>query len=82
MDILLIPAGAPIFLWVERVLTLRNHDAFPTKGEIAFLFVVWSIAAEIIAPALFSRCTADPQDVLCYAIGALISMAWWSLRKK
>lgn len=80
-DVLLIPAGLPVFLWGGRLIALRSHDKPPTAWEIAFLFVLWSFAAEIIAPALFAHCTADPRDVVCYAVGSLFSLAWWSRKK-
>lgn len=77
-DVLLIPAAAPLFLWVERKLGLRKKDANPTWGELAFLFVTWSLAAEILAPTLFSHCTADPLDVVAYAAGGIASAFWWN----
>jgi hypothetical protein len=76
-DVLLIPAAAPLFLWVERRLGLRQHDENPTLREVIFLFVVWTVAAEILAPILFTHCTADPLDALAYAAGAVVSMTWW-----
>ncbi len=76
-DVLLIPAGAPLFLWVERRFGLRRHDENPTLREVIFLFVVWTVAAEILAPIISPRCTADPLDALAYAFGALVSLAWW-----
>ncbi|MFZ9919835.1 MAG: hypothetical protein ACO3GO_02070 [Terrimicrobiaceae bacterium] len=80
VDLLLIPAAAPIFLWLERKTGLRTHDGFPTFGEIVFLTAVWSLAAEVIAPMLFARCTADPLDVLAYTVGGLASTVWWKWR--
>lgn len=81
-DALLIPAAAPIYLWVERRLGLRPHDENPTLREIIFLLVVWTIAAEILAPILLTRCTADPLDAVAYAAGSLVSVAWWCWPKK
>jgi hypothetical protein len=79
-DILLIPAAAPAFLWIERQIGLRTHDNFPSIREIVFLTAAWSVAAEGIAPMLFVHCTADPLDIVYYATGAAISAAWWRWR--
>ena len=76
LDICLCDAALPLVLWLQRRLGFRTHDAPPDAREIALHFVVWSIAAEIIAPH-FAHVTGDWHDVLAYAIGALASWAWW-----
>lgn len=76
-DLLLIPAALPPLLWVQRRLGLRRHDAFPDWREIALHTAAWSIAAEVLAPHLFSRATADARDVLAYAAGAVLAGFWW-----
>ena len=40
---------------------------------------VWSVAAELVAPHLFTRATGDPWDVAAYAGGALISGLIWQI---
>ena len=80
-DVLLIPAAAPPFLWVERQLGIRRHDGFPTLHELVFLFALWSIAAEFLAPKLFTHCTADPLDIAAYAAGTIASALWWGFNK-
>ncbi|MFZ4597242.1 MAG: hypothetical protein ACOYNN_01225 [Terrimicrobiaceae bacterium] len=77
-DILLLPAALPIFLWMERKIGLRKTDVPPRGREIAFYFVAWSVAAEIIAPRFFSRSTADPLDVVWYAVGAVVCYVVWA----
>jgi ubiquinone/menaquinone biosynthesis C-methylase UbiE len=78
-DYLLIPAALPLWLWVQRRLGLRKNDFFPTWSEIGLVFLVWSIAAEWAAPKLFRTATGDWFDVLAYAVGAIIALAWWTL---
>jgi ubiquinone/menaquinone biosynthesis C-methylase UbiE len=78
-DYLLIPAALPPWLWVQRRLGLRGHDALPSWAEIGFSFIVWSIAAEGVAPLLFHSATGDWWDVVAYAAGALIAGLWWML---
>lgn len=78
-DCLLIPAALPLWLWVQRRLGLRRHDAFPSWREIGLSFVTWSVAAELAAPQLFQSAAADWRDVLAYAAGGLVAGAWWTL---
>ena len=78
-DVLLIPAALPPMLWVQRKLGLRPDDHCPRWREILLHLVVWSVAAEVVAPHLFSRATGDAWDVVAYAGGALLSGALWHL---
>ena len=77
-DVLFLPAAVPLFLWMERKLGWRTHDRFPSLAEVGGLFLVWSLAAEGIAPRLFQHCTADPLDVVAYAAGGLFAFGWWN----
>ena len=77
-DFLFLPAAVPVFLWMERKLGLRMHDRKPSLAEVGGLFLVWSLAAEGIAPLLFQNCTADPLDIVAYAAGGLFALGWWT----
>ena len=76
-DCLLIPAALPLMLWVQRRLGLRTDDHRPRWGEIFLHLVVWSVAAEVVAPHLFARATGDSWDVAAYASGAFLSGLIW-----
>ncbi len=76
-DTLLIPAALPLILWVHQRLKWRPPDARPTWSEILLHWAVWSVAAEVVAPHLFTRATGDPWDVVAYAGGALVSGVIW-----
>ena len=78
-DTLLIPAALPLMLWLHSRLGLRPADSRPRWSEILLHVVVWSVAAELIAPHLFTRATGDPWDVAAYAGGALISGLIWQI---
>ena len=78
-DTLLIPAALPLMLWLQRRLGLRRVDSRPQWREILLHLVVWSVAAELVAPHLFTRATGDPWDVAAYAGGALVSGLLWQL---
>ena len=54
------------------------HDRKPSLAEVGGLFLVWSLAAEGIAPLLFQHCTADPLDIVAYAAGGLFALGWWN----
>jgi len=78
-DVLLIPAALPLVLWLQHRFGLRPADTKPRWSEILLHLVVWSVAAELIAPHVFSRATGDPWDVAAYAGGALVSGLIWRL---
>lgn len=76
-DLLLIPAALPFMLWLHRRLGLRRDDQPPRWGEIALHLCLWSVAAEMLAPHLFTRATADWRDVAAYTAGGAIAGCWW-----
>ena len=77
-DLLFLPAAIPFYLWLERRSGLRNNDFPPTWREVLVIFVIWSFAAEVGAPLFFKQCTADPLDVVAYAIGGIVAGLSWS----
>lgn len=78
-DLLLIPAALPLLLWSQRRLGLRAHDAPPTWLEIGLHVLLWSVAAEALAPLCLAHATGDWLDVAAYAAGAAVAGAWWHL---
>lgn len=76
-DLLLIPAALPPWLWALRRLGLRIDDAPPRWSEIGFTLLLWSIAAELVAPRLFAHATGDIWDVAAYAAGTVVSGLLW-----
>lgn len=78
-DVLLIPAALPLVLWLQRRLSLRTTDAPPSWREVGLHFVVWSIAAEAIAPLIWRHATGDWLDVASYAAGAVVAGCWWQV---
>jgi len=79
-DLLLIPCALPLALWMQRRLGLRKHDNIPDGGEVLFHLAIWCVLFELIGPHLIRHTTGDPLDMLAYAIGALLSWAWWRRR--
>lgn len=77
-DLLFLPAAVPLYLWIERRVGVRSCDAPPAWQELMWLFIVWSVAAEGVAPVLFENCTADAFDVMAYASGGIIAGLWWA----
>jgi hypothetical protein len=78
-DLLLIPAALPLILWLQRQLRLRTSDAPPDWREVLMHLVVWSVAAEVVGPRLFSHATSDIWDVVAYAAGAAVATILWSV---
>ena len=81
-DLLLVPVGLPLWLWCERRVGWRDHDGIPRWREIAFVLVVWAVAAELVAPWMFAHATGDGWDVLAYAIGAFTAGLAWRTRAR
>ncbi len=76
-DVLLIPAGLPWWLWLERRVGWRRDDRAPRWREITFILVIWTVAAELLAPRLFAHCTSDVWDAVAYAGGAVVAGLTW-----
>ena len=81
-DLLLIPVGLPVWLWLERRIGWRRDDGMPRWREIAFLLVIWTVAAELIAPRLFLQATGDGWDGAAYAGGAVVAGLLWQRTSK
>jgi hypothetical protein len=79
-DLLLIPAALPLYLWLLRRLGLRSSDAVPGWDEILVNLVIWTVAAEILAPIVWEWATGDLLDALAYLAGAVIAGLWWRNR--
>jgi hypothetical protein len=76
-DIFFIPAALPFVLWMQRRLNLRADDQPPRWSEIMMHLVVWSIAAEVVAPQFFPHAVGDWRDVAAYTGGAVAAGCWW-----
>lgn len=77
IDVLFVPVGLPLWLWLERRLGWRTHDRMPAISEGLFVLTVWTVAAEVAAPRLVPTATGDPLDAVAYATGALVAFAVW-----
>lgn len=79
-DVLCIPFWVPIMLWAMRRVGLRTDDAPPRSYEILIPLLLWSYVFELILPFYgpFQRLAfCDPQDIVCYAGGALLAALFW-----
>src|SRR5262245_50409749 len=82
-DIICIPFWIPIMLWSLRKLGLRRHDDAPHAHEIVIPLLIWAVVFEVILPATRAwagLAVADPNDVLCYALGGLLAGLYWTWR--
>jgi len=80
-DLICIPLWVPLMLSGMRALGWRSHDGLPRPHEVAIPLVVWSFVFEIVLPnvsVVRTPAIADPIDILCYSLGALIASILWS----
>lgn len=76
-DLLLLPAALPVALWLQRRVGVRDAAWPPTPFDILFHWASWSVAAEVLAPAVSPRATGDVLDVVAYGVGAAVAVAAW-----
>ena len=79
-DLICIPFWVPILVWLLRKAGLRASDAAPRSWEIVIPLLVWSAVFELILPyagPFREIAVADPADILCYALGALVAALTW-----
>ncbi|MFO1513609.1 MAG: hypothetical protein U1F83_11940 [Verrucomicrobiota bacterium] len=81
-DLLLIPAGLPVVLWLQRVVGLRHHDRAPSWSEMMLHLVVWSVICEFVGPHWLHHGTSDVWDVVAYAVGGVAACLWWNRAPK
>jgi hypothetical protein len=80
-DVICVPLFAPIAAWLGRALGARRHDMVPQPHELVVMVVAWSILFEVILPndPYWSRWAhRDPDDILCYAAGAVVAQTLWN----
>ena len=79
-DVICIPFWVPIMVWLMRKVRLRTTDAMPQPAEILIPLLLWSWLFELVLPfhGPFRRlAVCDPDDILCYTVGALIAARIW-----
>lgn len=80
-DVICIPFWIPLMLWAQRMLRLRAHDDPPRGYEVVIPLVIWAVVFEVILPLTSvwkGRTFPDPVDVLCYAMGGLGAVVFWT----
>lgn len=82
-DLICIPFWVPIMLYTEHKLGLREASAGPQWYEILLPLVLWSLIFELLlpqVPAFHKLATTDCNDIVCYAVGALVAAVFWRWR--
>ena len=80
-DVICIPFWIPVMLWVERRVGLRPHDDPPHAFEVVIPLLLWALVFEVALPitkTFSGLAVPDPNDVLCYAVGAFVSTRFWA----
>ena len=67
-DLLFFPLMLTLILLIKQNF---NSKYIMSKKLLFSFFVFFSTLTEFIYPNIFSRCTYDPFDILCYAIGSI-----------
>jgi hypothetical protein len=81
-DLLCLPFWVPIMVFLMRKAGLRPDDGPPRGAEMLVPLVLWSAIFELWLPHVryFSHlATADPADILWYAIGGLAASVGWEV---
>jgi hypothetical protein len=68
-DLLCMPLVLTLTLFLQRTFTFRNPSHVFTKYQVGLAVLYYSLGFEVILPLFMSRYTADPLDVLAYALG-------------
>ena len=82
-DLICVPFLLPVVLYITKIIGLRGHDRPPDLFEIVFYVILWSIVFEYITPSYgkyFNYPVADPWDIVCYIIGAVIAGFFWNFK--
>jgi hypothetical protein len=80
-DLICSPFWLPIVLLATKYAGFRDHDEPPDLLELGFYVLLWSIIFEYVCPSYgkhFNCTIADPWDIVCYAIGAVIAWFFWN----
>jgi hypothetical protein len=76
-DIFVVPCLLPILIYCIARMKLRNKYSGPLLIEI-FLFVsVISLTCEILGPFFLNKGVYDPNDIIAYLLGGMISWFIW-----
>ena len=79
-DLICIPFWIPIMLWMQKRIGLRESDEPPRAFELVIPLAIWSLVFEVVLPTTRTwsgLAVPDVNDVVCYALGAAISMRFW-----
>lgn len=68
-DLLCMPLVLTLTLFLQRSFTFRDPGHVFTKHQVGIAVLYYSVAFELVLPPFLPRYTADPLDVLAYALG-------------
>lgn len=70
-DLLCMPLVLTLTLFLQRTFTFRNKGHVFTKYQVGIAVLYYSAGFEVVLPQFMPRYTADPLDVLAYALGGV-----------
>ena len=68
-DLLCMPLVLTLTLFLQRTFTFRDPSHVFTKYQVMIAVLYYSVGFEVVLPQILPRYTADPLDVLAYALG-------------
>lgn len=80
-DLICIPFWVPMMVWVAKNLGWRRHGRRPDVIEIGIPLIMFAVVFEVVLPltdTFLSKTVADPYDVQCYVLGAVVANGLWS----
>ena len=75
-DLLALPLELTLMLYLMRRWYFRRPSFVLPTGWIVSTWLVFAVWFEGILPLFDNRATADPLDVLAYAVGGFIFLRW------
>ena len=80
-DVLCLPLFVPIPLYIQHIIGLRTHAAYPRPWEIFQSWAAFTLVFQVVIPRypkMFIT-AGDPWDILAYFTGGIIAGVYWSI---
>jgi hypothetical protein len=75
-DLLFFPVGFPSLIAFQRLIGIRPMEGKVGATECAMYGLLWALLFEVVFPRFLGRGIPDGKDVLCYALGLGMFLAF------
>jgi hypothetical protein len=78
-DVLCLPLFVPMILYLQHLIGLRKHAAYPRLWEIAQAWAAFALVFQVVLPRFPKTFTTagDPWDMLAYLAGGIVAALYW-----